>query len=196
MKDRAVLLGSLVTGALASACCIGPLVLGVLGLGSLGLASGMAAFRPWFLALTAILLSVGFYFAYRPRAAEACATGPACAKPASRRSQRIALWAVTVAALAVASYPSWGARVVGSAPRADRPVRASTSVSLAIEGMTCPACAAEVEQELVKVPGVARAEVSYQNRSAAVQLARSGASPRALVSAVERAGYRARLVGR
>lgn len=196
MKDRAVLLGSLVTGALASACCIGPLVLGVLGLGSLGLASGMAAFRPWFLALTAILLSIGFYFAYRRRPAEACATDPACEKPASRHAQRVALWAVTLAAVGVASYPSWGARVVGPATRAERLAPASASVSLAIEGMTCPACAGEVERELAKVPGVAHAEVDYQKKSAAVQLARSDASPRALVSAVERAGYRARLVDR
>ncbi len=60
MKDRSVLVGSLLAGVLASACCIGPLVLGVLGLGSLGLGAALEPYRPWFLGLTAVFLALGF----------------------------------------------------------------------------------------------------------------------------------------
>ena len=114
MKDRSVLVGSLAAGLLASACCIGPLVLGVLGLSSLGIGAALAPLRPWFLGVTATFLAVGFYFAYRPQRAEACAPGQACAKPVSRRNQRIGLWLVTAAAVALASYPSWASRLTTS----------------------------------------------------------------------------------
>src|SRR5213593_3812439 len=109
MKERTALVGSLIAGLFASACCIGPLVLGAVGLGSLGLATALAPLRPWFLGLTAALLGVGFYFAYRSPPADACAADGGCAKPASRRSQRAALWVVTALTLALATYPTWGA---------------------------------------------------------------------------------------
>src|SRR5437867_1158130 len=111
MKERNALVGSLIAGLLASACCIGPLLLGAVGFGSLGLATVLAPLRPWLLGLTAVLIGTGFFLAYRPPAAEACAPGQACAKPASRRNQRFALWLVTVLATALATYPSWGARL-------------------------------------------------------------------------------------
>src|SRR5438445_8411300 len=110
MKERSALMGSLIAGLLASACCFGPLLLGAVGLGSLGFAAALAPLRPWFLGLTAVLIAIGFFFAYRPQRAEACAPGEACAEPASRRNQRLALWLVTALAVTLATYPSWGAR--------------------------------------------------------------------------------------
>lgn len=191
MKDRSVLVGSLVAGLLASACCIGPLVLGVLGLGSLGLGAALAPLRPWFLGVTAALLAVGFYFAYRPQRAEACAPGQACAKPVSRRNQRIGLWVVTAAAVALASYPSWGARLTASRASVTTVPAANSVVVLYVHGMTCSACAGEIEGELRKVPGVVRADVSYERRRAEVRLSTAQPKVQPLIAAVEKAGYHA-----
>ncbi len=191
MKDRSVLVGSLVAGLLASACCIGPLALGVLGLGSLGFAAALAPLRPWFLGLTAVLLAIGFYFAYRPQPAEACAPGQACAKPASRTRQRIALWVVTALAVTLATYPSWGARLTAapSSAAAGRPEDAV--VVLEVQGMTCTACAGEIERELRQVPGVVRADVSFEQRRAEIALSSAHPKVEPLIAAVEKAGYHA-----
>jgi len=54
--NKAPLIGAVITGGLASACCIGPLVVVLLGLGS---ASAFVALEPWrpvFAAVTLILL--------------------------------------------------------------------------------------------------------------------------------------------
>ncbi len=69
---------------------------------------------------------------------------------------------------------------------------ASTRIRLPIEGMTCASCVARVEKALKSVPGVASAEVNLATETATVLLA-PGADPQALVVAVQRAGYEARL---
>lgn len=191
MKDKSVLVGSLVAGLLASACCIGPLVLGVLGLGSLGLGAALAPLRPGFLALTAAFLAVGFYFAYRPQRAATCAPGEPCAKPVSRRNQRIGLWLVTAAAAALATYPTWGAGLTTSHAAVAAMPAANSVVALDIQGMTCNACAGEIEGELRKVPGVVRADVSYERRRAEIRLSTAQPAIQPLIAAVEKAGYHA-----
>ena len=191
MKDRSVLVGSLLAGLLASACCIGPLVLGVLGLGSLGLGAALEPYRPWFLGVTAVFLAIGYYLAYRPRPEASCAPGEACAtKPASRRNQRIILWIVTALTIGVATYPIWGAPL--TRPRAVNAVAVPASVvTLHVTGMTCSACAVSIEKELQAVPGVSNAYVDFDKARATVQLATSRPDPQVLVAAVEKAGYHA-----
>ncbi|MCX7960332.1 MAG: heavy metal translocating P-type ATPase [Burkholderiales bacterium] len=68
----------------------------------------------------------------------------------------------------------------------------SIRIRLPIEGMTCGACVARVEKALRAVPGVASAEVNLATETASVTLS-AGADPQALVEAVRRAGYEARL---
>ncbi len=192
MKDRGVLVGSLAAAVLASACCLGPLVLGAIGLGSLGAAAALAPLRPWFLLLTAMLLGVGFYFAYRPLRTPNCHPGSACAEPQSRTTQRVVLWIVAVLTVALATYPSWGARL---APRSSSIAAASGTsalVVLEVEGMTCSACAGEIERELNREPGVRGAAVSFEARRATVTLEKK-IPVEQLTAAVARAGYRARV---
>src|SRR5581483_9175350 len=66
-------------------------------------------------------------------------------------------------------------------------------VVLDISGMTCAACASRVENALGKVPGVAKAEVNLALERA--DIAVGAALPKALVEAVERAGYGAHVRG-
>ena len=191
MKDRSVLVGSLLAGALASACCLGPLVLGVLGLSSLGLGAVLAPLRPWFLGMTAVFLAIGFFFAHRPRRVESCSPGQACAKPASRRNQRVVLWLVLAATAALASYPSWGARLTAPRFAAVASPVANSMVVLDVHEMTCSACAGEIESELRKVPGVVHADVSFERRRAEIRLSTEQPKVRPLIAAVEKAGYHA-----
>ena len=193
MKERSALAGSLIAGLLASICCIGPLVLGAVGLGSLGIASALAPLRPWFLGLTAVLIASGFYFAYRPQSTETCTPGEVCAAPVTRRGQRVVLWCVAFFAVALATYPSWGAGFGRPATTLSMMASASGVVILDVEGMTCAACEGEIERELVKVPGVVSATASFEQKRAEVRVASVPAKANLLIAAVERAGYRATL---
>ena len=70
-----------------------------------------------------------------------------------------------------------------------------SSVTLAIDGMTCASCVSRVEKAMMRVPGVVRAEVNLATESASVTLATrqiDAAALTGLVTAVERAGYTAR----
>lgn len=192
MKDRPILFGSLAAGLLASACCIGPLILGAIGLGSLGFGAWLAPARPWFLALTGLLLAIGFFLAYRPVRAGACEPGQACEMPKSRRPQRIMLWAVTLVAAALATYPSWGAKSSGGPPRTVAPDSSTAVVTLDVSGMTCEACEGEIERELQAVPGVVQASVDYERSRAEIVVPKAFGDLSPLIAAVEKAGYEAK----
>ena len=65
-------------------------------------------------------------------------------------------------------------------------------VELALEGMTCAACAARIEKVLNRVPGT-HASVNFATETATARVDRGAADVGALVAAVERAGYKARV---
>ena len=65
-------------------------------------------------------------------------------------------------------------------------------IDLAIEGMSCAACAARIEKVLNRLPGVA-AEVSFASERARVHYVPGVADPAAAMAAIERAGFAARL---
>ncbi|MGE5652556.1 MAG: heavy metal translocating P-type ATPase [Bacillota bacterium] len=69
---------------------------------------------------------------------------------------------------------------------------AQEEIDLDIEGMSCASCVGRVEKALRKVDGVLDAGVNLATESAHVRFA-AGVAPDALVKAVEKAGYHARL---
>ena len=71
-------------------------------------------------------------------------------------------------------------------------MKTANLIKLPVEGMTCASCVARVEKALKRVPGVAAAEVNLATETATVTLA-EGAAPQALVDAVRKAGYEARV---
>ena len=97
--------GAVASAIAASICCFGPLVLAVLGLGGGALLVTLEPFRPYALATAALFLGAGFYLAYRDGSREDCAPGSACARPSSRRSQRIGLWIVSAVVVLAAAFP-------------------------------------------------------------------------------------------
>ena len=97
--------GAIASALAASICCFGPLVLALLGLGGGALLLKLEPYRPYSLAAAALFLGAAFYLAYRLRPEEDCRANSACAQPATRRGQRVALWIVAAVVALAASFP-------------------------------------------------------------------------------------------
>jgi Cu+-exporting ATPase len=69
---------------------------------------------------------------------------------------------------------------------------ATELVELELEGMTCAACASRIERTLNRLEGV-EASVNFATETAQVAVRPGAATVDALIEAVRRAGYDARL---
>jgi len=108
MKSAVVGIGAALA---ASACCIGPVVFTLLGAGALSAASlKLVPYRPWFIGLTAVIIGLGFYGAYRPTQTE-CSADDACT-PRSRRTARIVMWISAAVAALLVAFPYYIGRFV------------------------------------------------------------------------------------
>ncbi len=193
MKERSLAIGSTLAAFLASLCCLGPLLLGGAGLGAVFVAT-FAPLRPYFLAVSAILLAGGFYFVYhKSKAGEACA-GETCApESGTRRLAKPLLWLATLAVAALAFFPSYGVKLVGKPAAAAAPISSATlqTAELKITGMDCPVCSGVIQRKLLETPGVVKAEVRYPAGSATVQFNPSQTDTTKLIAAVKDTGYKA-----
>lgn len=106
--SKGTLIGSIVSGIAASACCVGPLVLLSLGISGswIGNLKVMQPYRFIFIGLTLVFLGLAFRKLYL--VPPACAVDAACAQPANLRKQRIAFWIVTVFVSLLISFPWYG----------------------------------------------------------------------------------------
>ena len=102
--QSATVLGSVISGVLASACCIGPLVFALLGISGAAVAHRFEPFRPYLLMLTYGLLGGAFHLTYRPAKAE-CGPGEACEMPQANRAGRVFLWIATIVVLLTTAFP-------------------------------------------------------------------------------------------
>lgn len=94
--------GSVLTSFLAASCCVAPMSLAALGASSTLAAelNALSPYYPYFLAATVVFLGAGFWSVYRrPKLATACADGSHCARPASGRITKIALWGAAALSL-------------------------------------------------------------------------------------------------
>jgi len=93
-------IGSVLTGILASLCCIGPLVFVLLGLSGAAFFASLEQYRWLFGGVAVGALALGFFFEYR--SGGACAPGTSCeVNPRARKLNRIVLW---IAAVLVAAF--------------------------------------------------------------------------------------------
>ena len=100
---RLGLVGAIVSGFLASACCIGPLLVVFLGISGAGVLMQFEPYRHYFTVLMFLFIGLGFYLTYRrPRATE----GSVCCTTAGRKTQKIALWIATILALGMLVVPN------------------------------------------------------------------------------------------
>ncbi len=92
----------------ASLCCVAPLVLLALGVGGTWISS-LTALEPYrwiFVTITLGFLFLAFRKLYLlPRQ---CAPGEVCALPGTLRNQRIIFWIVSIALVALLTFPYYG----------------------------------------------------------------------------------------
>lgn len=104
---------AVISAFFSSLCCAGPLILMALGVGAsttgflAGLSSGVKAlvpYRPVFIAITFLLLGIGFASVYRRESG--CAPDSACAgQGAKKKNMKAALWVCTSIAVVLVSLP-------------------------------------------------------------------------------------------
>jgi copper chaperone CopZ len=167
-----------------------------LGLSAAGVASAFEKVRPYFLGVCAVLLGLGFYLVYFRK--ETCAPGTACATPNRRLTpfNQAMLWVAALLVTVFALFPKWAGVALSFAPsqQADLASPGLSTMSLRIDGMTCESCALTAQRAILAVPGVRDAKVLYTEREARITLDRtSPASTDALLAAVQKAGYEARI---
>ena len=99
------LIGAVLTGIVASLCCVGPLVLlllGVAGAWASNLTS-LAFLRPFTIPLTLVLLGIAFWKLYiTPRS---CSVDKPCVEPKVLRIQRILFWIIAVLLIGLLTFP-------------------------------------------------------------------------------------------
>lgn len=88
--EKALGLGALVAGGLASLCCVGPLVFATLGLGAFGASAFFESARPVLAVLLAIFGTLGLFYAYRKREV-ACEDGT-CRMESASSATKALLW--------------------------------------------------------------------------------------------------------
>lgn len=183
MKSRIAAVGAMVSAVLASVCCIGPFVFAALGLGSAGLAAGLERYRPYFLAAMAVFLGIGFLQAYRRQ--NQCSDG-VCWTEASGSLMKKTLWIVAMAAIGMATFPSWGLFLMHQSEEAAS--ANAEKITLSVSGLDCAACAAGIEKSLKKVPGVEGATVDFDSGRATIYASRGRVAPADLIQAVQETG--------
>lgn len=192
-------IGAVGAALVASACCWLPLALIAMGASAAGVGAAFERWRPLMLGVTAVLLASGFWYAYRPQRCapcSACATVPA----AKRRRLRVTLWAVTVFTAVIAAFP-WYAPwlLLPAAPESQGSDASATtevrSATYAIEGMTCAACATNLQRSLAAIPGIRFVLVDYDHRRAVLHwdagLTDQAGLDHAVRMITEHEGYRA-----
>lgn len=195
MTDKFLALGSTVAAFVASLCCLGPLVLGGVGLGAVLMAT-FTPLRPYFLAVSAMLLALGFYFVYRkPKPAEVCEGEVCVVDSRARRWTKPILWLATLAVAALALFPFYGAKLVPTpTAAASAPTAALKNAELKVDGMVCEACAGVVKAKLLESPGVAEVEVDFPTGRARVKYDPAKTNPSELLGTVNSTGYKASLL--
>ena len=211
-------LGAVLAAIVASACCWLPLLLVALGVSGVAVSATLEQYRPIFLTVTFALLGAAFYFTYRRNAgsirasvdesycvpvsdgeaAEATCCLPGANKVMNlRRLNRGMLWIVTAFALAFAFFPNYVGLIMGggNVASAEEQLPAdAVAVTVAVEGMTCEACAVHVRSALEGLHRARSATVSFASNSARVVVDRDSVDLEAIRKAIESAGYKVRRI--
>ena len=202
MKQRFGVVGIVAAAILASSCCLAPLLLAGLGVAGVGFSAALAPYRPYFIALTTLLLAAAWYVVLRrsraPSSADApsadcCALDARCALGGSRRRNTIVLSVISIGALAMLAFPQIELAVIArSHSHKTLPTAAAgvQTLSLQIRGWSCEACGAEVEKQLSQVPGVVGAHAEYAKGTVKVLVGPGRVPEQQLRDRVDRMGYR------
>ncbi len=100
----------------------------------------------------------------------------------------------TVLAISVLAAATFAvAHLTGHASAEGTAIAGHATVSLHVEGMTCPSCKVAVRTALSKLGGVKDARVDVVRKSATIDYDPNRVTPHQMVDAVNRLGYQASL---
>ncbi|WP_312350864.1 mercuric transport protein MerTP [Sphingobacterium multivorum] len=183
------LLGSGLLLALASSlCCIVPLFALFGAAGSMvSIFSWIAPLRPYLLVLTAIVLGIAFYLAYRPAKKDECGCTD---KKTGMQSKRF-LWVIALLSIGLSTFPYYADYFYQKTPV--QPAVKTGQISqtvIKIKGMSCAACEGHVNHTLQQQKGVQQVSTSYAKGESLVKFDSSQISLQQLAAAIEKeTGY-------
>ncbi len=99
------LIAAMLASVGASLCCVGPLVLLSLGIGGswISTLTALEPIRPVFIVITLVFIFLAFRKLYLLPVA--CEVDKPCARPETRRNQRILFWLFSTLIVALLSFP-------------------------------------------------------------------------------------------
>lgn len=108
-------------------------------------------------------------------------------KPSTKRTLAAPLAAAVIGAAAISATAAIEAKEQG----ASQQTAAMKEIVLPIEGMSCVSCVARVKKEISSMSGVAAVKVDLAERHARISFDSKRISPKDLVAAVDKLGYKA-----
>ena len=160
----------------------------MLGLGGAGLLVSLESYRPYLIAITTVLLGLGFYLNYRsPK--EDCQEGEVCAQPSGKKAGKITLWIATAAVILFVAFPFLPFATTTQATVDE----GQSTVILDVQGMTCDACGVAIKVALSKLGGVKSAEVDFDKKAAEVAYEGEMVTAGEMIAAIQHLGYGASL---
>jgi len=185
-QTKITTIGSVVAAIVASLCCIGPVAVAFIGVGSIGVFAVFESFRPYVIGLTAMLLGLAFYLAYRKREVK-CEDG-SCTIESAGKWNNLSVWLATFAASAAIAFPYLN---ITSTQAANTSVLPAASVVLRIDGMDCRACAAGLQATLAKLEGVHKATVEYEQSKGVIDYDPGKVQSGRFLEVIDEAGFEA-----
>lgn len=104
-NTKIALVGGVLAGIGASACCVGPLLLLSVGIGGAWIAhlTALEPYRPVFIVLTVLFLGLAFWKLYLTP--QSCVVEDHCVADRTRNAQRILFWIVVPVTLGLVASP-------------------------------------------------------------------------------------------
>ena len=92
------LIGGVIAGVAASACCVGPLVLLMLGISGSWISSltDLEPYRPIFIGISLLFVVLAYRKIYIKKEGDDCVEGEICAIPRTQRMYKYLFWVVVV----------------------------------------------------------------------------------------------------
>jgi len=176
----------ILSGVVASVCCLGPPLLILLGLGSLGLGSFFGKYHWYFILAGALLLAIAWrsYFKEKKR----CTTA-GCQMVRQGTTRSILLLATLIVALFIGLNLYTYARGQGGATLMTQ--TGEKQVVIPVEGMTCFTCELTVQNALGKLKGVKSSKASAKEGNVSVVYEPGLVTVREIAQAINKTGYEA-----
>ncbi len=184
-----------VFGVLASLCCAGPLVALTLGLGSVPFLVGLSRYRPYFIALSFVLMAGALWWTWK-RNSSCCVTSE------QKKRLYMTMTSITGAYLIVFLSLTYALPLLTNQYQAINNTKttsknmivANKRVDLEIGGMTCSGCVTTVGSMLNEMKGVKEAKINFYDGTAVILINDAVFNKKEMITALNSFGYEGKIV--